>query len=167
MNAMEKRILFVCMGNICRSPAAECVFHAKIKELGHKKKVLLDSAGTTAYHTGEAPDRRMQEELRKRGIPVFGSARPVVAEDFQKFDLILAMDRSNLHDLRKRAPVEDHRADIRLFGEFCQKTPNEDIPDPYYGGRDGFVLVADRLEDGCEGLWQYLCESLEKEEDSP
>ncbi len=150
--AMDYRVLFVCMGNICRSPAAECVFRKRLKDEGLDGRVGCDSAGTIGYHTGSPPDGRMRDELSRRGYPVNGRARGLSAADLREFDLILAMDRENLADLRGLAERDGAGADIRLFCEFCREHDHEEVPDPYYGGRAGFRTVADLIEDGCDGL---------------
>ncbi|MCH8474523.1 MAG: low molecular weight phosphotyrosine protein phosphatase [Opitutales bacterium] len=161
---MSIRILFVCMGNICRSPAAECVFHQVLEEAGLSEQVEIDSAGTTAFHTGEPPDHRMQKELKKRNIPVFGNARPVGAKDFAVFDLILAMDEDNYRSLQKTSPGKEAIGELKKFGDFCKKTPQADVPDPYYGGRDGFAKVVDMLEDGSHALLEWVKEKLQARE---
>lgn len=152
------RILFVCMGNICRSPAAECVFVDRLAGAGLDGEIFVDSAGTTAFHTGEPPDPRMQKALQSRNYQVRGRARPVTAEDYRKFDLILAMDRANLRDLEARRPV-DASATIKLFGAYCGKTPGAEVPDPYYGGEAGFARVMDMLEDGSDALLAEIQQS--------
>ncbi|MCC5788185.1 MAG: low molecular weight phosphotyrosine protein phosphatase [Opitutales bacterium] len=161
---MSIRILFVCMGNICRSPAAECVFQKTLEEAGLSGQVEIDSAGTTAFHTGEPPDHRMQQELKKRKVPVFGSARPVGVEDFETFDLVLAMDEDNYRSLQKTSPGKGAKAELKKFGDFCKKTPQADVPDPYYGGRDGFAKVVDMLEDGAQSLLEWVKGKLHSKE---
>lgn len=155
---MSFRVLFVCMGNICRSPAAECVMNHLIENSGSGERVECDSAGTLGYHAGSAPDPRMQQAMRKRGIKVTGKARKVRKEDLQEFDLILAMDRDNLSELHKLDSAKQYRDKVRLFGEYCQHTPGAEVPDPYYGGEAGFEQVMDMLEDGCAQLLKELVE---------
>ncbi len=150
------------MGNICRSPAAECVFAHRIKQADLADVVDYDSAGTIGYHAGNPPDPRMKRALEARGIPVNGAARPVTAADLKEFDLILAMDRENLNDLRELDATGKYAHSIRLFGEFCTKTPAADVPDPYYGGEDGFETVLDMLEDGMDEVLGYIEQKLEK-----
>lgn len=127
-------------------------------------EVEIDSAGTTAFHTGEPPDHRMQQELKKREIPVFGRARPVEKKDFETFDLVLAMDEDNYRSLKRTRPCGESRAQLKKFGDFCQKTPQADVPDPYYGGLGGFAKVVDMLEDGSEALLAWVKEKLETRE---
>lgn len=156
------RVLFVCMGNICRSPAAECVFRHRLAQTDLDGRVRADSAGTIGYHEGDPPDSRMQRELRGRSIPVTGRARAVTKRDFQDFDLILAMDEENLENLRNLGGAAATAGRLRLFGEFCPRYPGAEIPDPYYGGADGFSQVVDMLEDGMPQLLAYIRERLEK-----
>jgi protein-tyrosine phosphatase len=156
---MSFKILFVCMGNICRSPAAECIFQQLLNKNGLEGKFTCDSAGTIDMHAGNPPDHRMQKALRTRNIPVFGSARQVQVEDFEKFDLVLAMDESNLSNLRSLDPNGRYAEKIRLFGDYCKSDSGIEIPDPYYGGQSGFDTVIDLLEDGCENLINQLQQS--------
>lgn len=148
------RILFVCMGNICRSPTAEGVMRHLLAEEGLADLVELDSAGTGGWHAGDPPDRRATATARARGIVLEGAARQVRREDFAAFDLLLAADRENLADLRALAPAgTGHK--IRLLREFdpASAGPGElDVPDPYYGGERGFEEVLDLVEAACRGL---------------
>jgi protein-tyrosine phosphatase len=149
------RLLFVCLGNICRSPTAEATMRALVREAGLEREVELDSAGTGAWHAGSAPDERATAAAARRGIALEGSARRVRAEDFDDFDLILAMDLSNLEELRRMAPSEDARAKVRLLREFdpaSAETGDLDVPDPYYGDGDGFEHVLDHVQAACSGL---------------
>ncbi|PDT17192.1 protein tyrosine phosphatase [Rhizobium sp. J15] len=146
-------ILFVCMGNICRSPLAEGIFRHLVAEAGLTGHFMIDSAGTGGWHEGEPPDRRSIATAQGHGIDIAGQrARRIRPTDFGSFDLILAMDRDNLAALGKVAPPE---ANIRLFGD-AALTTGEDIPDPYYGGPDGFELVYTRLLTGCSSLLETL-----------
>lgn len=150
------RLLFVCMGNICRSPSAEGVFRRVLAERAPHLSVEIDSAGTHDYHVGSPPDRRAIEAARRRGIDLSGlRARQVRGEDFERFDLILAMDEDNLADLRERAPVR-YRERIRLLMDFAPSAGVRHVPDPYYGGPQGFEHVLDLLEEAAEGLLQEL-----------
>ena len=142
------KLLFVCTGNICRSPTAEAVF--KKLSISEKLDFEVDSCGTHDYHVGQAPDARSQEHARRRGYDMSAQrARQISTGDFGTFDLILAMDRGHLGLLERRCPAQ-HRAKLRLFlGE-------RDVPDPYYGGADGFEEVLDLVESACAGLLQEL-----------
>jgi protein-tyrosine phosphatase len=155
------RILFVCMGNICRSPSAEAVFRHALRTRAPDLTVEIDSAGTHDYHVGAAPDRRSVEAARRRGIDMSGlRARQVTVEDFQRFDLVLAMDEENLSELRQRAPAEYHER-IRLFMEYAPHAHSRVVPDPYYGGHQGFEEVLDLLEQASEGLIAELLQRLD------
>jgi protein-tyrosine phosphatase len=139
---MTKRILFVCLGNICRSPAAEGVFLHLLREAGREAEFVVDSAGTGAWHVGEPADSRMLQAADARGIALPSVARRVETRDFDLFDYILAMDSSNLDTLRRLAPSRHHDK-IRLFREWDPDGPGEDVPDPYFGGPQGFEEVLD------------------------
>ncbi|MGO9446392.1 MAG: low molecular weight protein-tyrosine-phosphatase [Thiobacillaceae bacterium] len=154
-------VLFVCMGNICRSPMAEGVFHKLITEAGLDGQVFIDSAGTHSYHVGDSPDQRAQATLRnQRAIDISGlRGRQVGDSDFEKFDFILAMDSSNLNDLKRRASVRHHDK-IRLMLSYSRKFPNLDVPDPYYGGAEGFNDVLRMVEDGGKGLLRAIQQDL-------
>jgi protein-tyrosine phosphatase len=153
MNQQDKSsILLVCMGNICRSPTAEGVLRDKLDSAGLVDRVHLDSAGTHDYHVGKAPDRRAQEAARKRGYDLSAlRARQVSARDVSEFDLILAMDRDNFESLVRTCP-EDQRHKVRLFLSFSSRFTDQEVPDPYYGGSQGFDDVLDMVEDAAEGL---------------
>jgi protein-tyrosine phosphatase len=148
------RILFVCMGNICRSPTAEGVMRHLLAEEGLEDAIELDSAGTGGWHAGDPPDRRATAAARARGIALDGAARQVRPTDFEDFDLILAADRENLEDLRAIA-TPGTEGKVRLLREFdpgCEGAPDLDVPDPYYGGERGFEDVLDLAEAACRGL---------------
>ena len=150
---MTKRILFVCLGNICRSPAAEGVLRARARERG--MKIAIESAGTGAWHEGDPPDARMIKEAGKRGYDISHQrARKVGLADFYEFDYLLAMDLSNHTDLLNLAPP-NRTCDIRLFLDFASGEIRE-TPDPYYGGDEGFERVLDLIEDGVEAFLNYL-----------
>lgn len=154
------RILFVCLGNICRSPTAEGVMRHLVEEAGVADGFVLDSAGTGGWHVGDPPDPRSREAARRRGIVVAGAARQVSAADFHDFDLILAMDRANLRDLRAAAPP-DGTAEVRLLREYDENSVGGgdlDVPDPYYGGPDGFDDVLDLVDAACRGVLAELRE---------
>ncbi|MEM9401718.1 MAG: low molecular weight protein-tyrosine-phosphatase [Pseudomonadota bacterium] len=144
-------VLFVCMGNICRSPTAEGVFRHHATDAGVVDRLVIDSAGTHAYHVGEPPDRRSQAAAERRGISLAGiAARKVADDDFEHFDLILAMDEDNYRLLIQQSePV--HHNKIRLFLDYGG-TPEREVPDPYYGGASGFERVLDLVEDASKGL---------------
>ncbi len=144
------------MGNICRSPTAEGVFRYLVNARGVSHRFEIDSAGTHAYHVGEAPDRRSQQAARLRGIDLSGQrARAVCDDDFYAYDLILAMDEDNFADLQRRMPT-DATADVRLFLEFAPTAGIRSVPDPYYGAGDGFERVLDLVELAAEGLLTHL-----------
>lgn len=151
-----KRILFVCLGNICRSPAAEGVFLHKLEEWGLSKEFEVDSAGTGGYHIGEPADARMREAALKRGYHLPSRARKFVRGDFDKFDLIIAMDRTNMEDILALDTLNQHGDQVKLFSAFVPGNKPVDVPDPYYRGLDGFELVLDLIESGCEPLRDYL-----------
>jgi protein-tyrosine phosphatase len=153
------RILFVCMGNICRSPTAEGVMRRLVREAGLEDRVEVDSAGTGGWHAGDPPDARATAAARRRGTTLEGAARQVTVEDFDRFDLLLAMDGSNLHELRQLAPDETARARTRLLRELDPASAglvDLDVPDPYYGGPRGFDTVLDLVEAACEGLLEEV-----------
>ena len=151
MNYKEiKSVLFVCMGNICRSPSAEAVFRHKAQGQGLSLKV--DSAGTVGAHAKEKPDHRAQKVGVEKGYNFDGiKARKVTVQDFDDFDLILAMDKANLEDLQKIAPVH-LQSKAMLFLDFAKNHEENEVPDPYYGGANGFRFVLDLVEDASEGL---------------
>lgn len=150
------RILFVCMGNICRSPTAEGVFRRLVAERAPQLPLEVDSAGTHDYHVGEPPDVRAVQAAARRGIDLRHlRARQVRDEDFERFDLILAMDRDNRDELLERSPVHS-RERIRLFLEYARQPGVRDVPDPYYGGPLGFERVLDLAEEAAAGLLAEL-----------
>ena len=150
------RVLFVCLGNICRSPTAEAVLRALAPQAAPELVLEIDSAGTAGYHIGEPPDPRTRAAAARRGYDLTAlRARIVEPEDFERFDLILAMDRENLTVLRRRAPQSAH-VRLRLFLEFAPQQRLEDVPDPYYGGPNGFEEVLDLVEEAARGLLSHL-----------
>jgi protein-tyrosine phosphatase len=150
------RVLFVCMGNICRSPTAEGVFRSILEQRAPNLRVEVDSAGTHAYHLGQAPDPRACRAALRRGIDLTKQrARQVRVEDFERFDLVLAMDEVNFAQLLELAPAEYHHR-IRLFLEFAPDADRRDVPDPYYGGSNGFEFVLDLVEQASTGLVEHL-----------
>ncbi|OOV08273.1 low molecular weight protein-tyrosine-phosphatase [Rhodoferax fermentans] len=157
---MPYGILFVCMGNICRSPTADGVFRQKVAEQGLGQQVRVDSAGTHNYHPGSPPDSRAQAAAAKRGYDLSSlRARQIAAADYTSFDLILVMDQDNLAVLQDDCPSE-HQHKLRLLTEFCQVHKASVVPDPYYGGADGFEHVLDLVEDACEGLLVHVRRQL-------
>ena len=155
------RILFVCLGNICRSPTAEGVMRHVVRDEGLEDRIEIDSAGTGGWHVGAPPDERATAAARRRDIVLDGAARKFGPEDFDRFDLILAMDESNRRDLLAQAPDEDARAKVRLLREFdpdSEGAPDLDVPDPYYGGEEGFEHVLDLVDAATRGLVHRLRE---------
>jgi protein-tyrosine phosphatase len=146
------KVLFVCMGNICRSPTAEAVFRQRVERAGLKKQIKIDSAGTHSYHVGGKPDARAQQAADNRGFDLSRlRARQVRVKDFGEFDYILAMDSDNLGHLQADCP-EEYADKVRLFLDYRQNHQEQDVPDPYYGGRKGFEYVLDLVEDAADGL---------------
>jgi protein-tyrosine phosphatase len=149
-------VLMVCMGNICRSPTAEGVLRQKVQAAGLDSSVHIDSAGTIDYHVGSPPDERSARHARQRGYDLSSlRARQVHARDFERFDLILAMDWENLQELQSLCPPE-HEHKLRRLMEFAPPGLGDVVADPYYGGRDGFERVLDHVEAACEGLLGHL-----------
>ncbi|MEX1667761.1 low molecular weight protein-tyrosine-phosphatase [Zhongshania guokunii] len=145
-------VLFVCLGNICRSPTAHGVFQKMVSDVGLMDEIQIDSAGTGDWHIGRGPDPRSQAAAQSRAYDLSAlRARQVCAEDFQKFDYILAMDNSNLQDLRKMRSAQD-TCHLGLFLDFASASAVREVPDPYYGGEGGFDEVLDLVEDGARGL---------------
>ena len=155
---MSKKIgiLFVCTGNICRSPTAEGVFRHRVRAEGLENAFLIDSAGIEDYHTGDPPDSRSIKAALKRGVALDElKARKVRATDFHDFDLILAMDKGHHRALKNLKP-KDARAEVALFLDFANAEMSRDVPDPYYGGPADFTLVLDLVEEGVDGLLRHL-----------
>lgn len=156
MSGPPVRVAMVCLGNICRSPTAEGVMRWLLAERGLDAQVLLDSAGTGGWHVGERPDARATAAARARGVSLTGAARQVRAQDFDDFDLILAMDRANERDLRGLAPDAESAAKVRLLREFDTGAESLEVPDPYYGGPEGFERVIDLVHAACLGVLDSL-----------
>ncbi|XP_016506218.2 uncharacterized protein LOC107824006 [Nicotiana tabacum] len=157
-------VLFVCLGNICRSPAAEGVFTDLVKKRGLDSKFKIDSAGTINYHEGNEADPRMRAAAKRRGIAITSISRPIRPSDFKDFDLILAMDKQNKADIlgalerwihRETLPA-DAPEKVRLMCSYCKKHEETEVPDPYYGGAQGFEKVLDLLEDACDSLLESI-----------
>lgn len=153
---MSYKLLFVCLGNICRSPAAENIMNHLIEQGNLGSSIICDSAGTAGYHIGCSPDSRMAAAAMSRGIALQGRARQFNKADFEEFDLILAMDKANYRDILSLDPTGKYRDKVRLMCEFCTRHTAKEVPDPYYGGPEGFNHVIDLLTDACEGLLQKV-----------
>ena len=157
---MPYQLLFVCLGNICRSPSAENIMNHLIKREGMEHKIKCDSAGTASYHIGNPPDRRMNAAANKRGMTLLGSARQFAKSDFEEFDLILVMDRDNYADVCALDRAGKFSAKVRLMCDFCTQHTLREVPDPYYGGEAGFDQVIDLLMDACGGLLAHVKQEL-------
>ena len=155
---MVKKILFVCLGNICRSPAAEGVFKQKIKERGLEKLFVVDSAGTGGWHVGNLADPRMRETALSRGIELTSRSRKIAENDLYEFDHILVMDKDNLDAVKSL--IKDNQypvnSKIKLILSYSKNSQLEEVPDPYYGGQNGFDKVIDLLDDAIDGLIDSL-----------
>jgi len=154
------RVLFVCLGNICRSPAAEGVMRALVEAEGLGGSILVRSAGTAGWHTGKLPDQRMRNAAQNRGYNLCSRARQVNEDVLRENDLVLVMDQPNLRDVRSIDRESRHNAKIHLFCDFCTDHEEKEVPDPYYGGEQGFELVLDLLEDGCRGVLAHIRSAL-------
>ena len=154
------KILFVCLGNICRSSSAEAVMRTIINRVGLENQIEVDSAGILSYHEGELPDSRMRMHAYHRGYVLTHRSRPVCTEDFFEFDMILGMDDRNIQDLKDRAPSIETEKKIGRMTDYCRTKLVDYVPDPYYGGSQGFENVLDILEDACEGLLEALKKKL-------
>ena len=152
----KTKILFVCLGNICRSPMAEGVFNQIIEREGLQDQFVVDSAGLLDYHEGNLPDSRMRKHASNRGYHLTHRSRPVVPEDFDKFDMLIGMDKENIHGLKKIAQTAEQEAKIYIMTDYLKTLEASEVPDPYYGGPAGFEYVIDLLEDACEGLLEEL-----------
>lgn len=153
----KTKILFVCLGNICRSSSAEGVMKQLIEQAGREDEFIIDSAGILSYHQGELPDSRMRAHAARRGYDLTHRSRPVCTDDFYDFDLIIGMDDRNIDDLKDCAPSVEAWKKIHRMTEYCTKFTHADhVPDPYYGGAEGFEYVLDVLEDACAGLLEMV-----------
>lgn len=156
MDRPDYAVLFVCTGNICRSPTAHGVFLKQVHEAGLQRRVRVDSAGTHGYHVGDPPDERSQHHAARRGYDLSElRARRVEEDDFARHDLILAMDQGHLALLTQRCPPE-LRHKLQAFTQWCQRHSTTEVPDPYYGDARGFEHVLDLVEDGCAGLLAHV-----------
>lgn len=155
MKQEKIRLLFVCLGNICRSPSAEAVMKKLVKDKGLEDRFVIDSAGTIGHHAGQRADARMRTHAERRGIVLDSISRPVTTDDFYDFDLIIGMDNQNIDALKRKAPEWESVQKIHKMTDFSQKKTYDHVPDPYYGGASGFELVLDLLQDACQGLLDY------------
>ena len=158
-NIMEKpvQVLFVCLGNICRSPMAEGLFLHHVKAAGLSDQIEVDSAGTSGWHTGERPDPRMVETASRHGVELVSFGRQLTAEDFDRFDYVIVMDSSNYHEAKKLMNQSGHsRASLVKMMEFHSSRLGIDVPDPYYGGKQGFEQVYEMLDEATKGLLAHI-----------
>ena len=144
-----KKILFVCLGNICRSPGAEAIMKAFVRERGMENEFFIDSAGIYGGHSGALPDERMRKHAQKRGYVLDSRA------DFAEFDMIIGMDNQNIADLKRMAITDEEAGKIYRMTDFCRENTVKEVPDPYYGGDEGFEFVLDLLEDAVSGIFQF------------
>lgn len=158
--ASPYKLLFVCLGNICRSPSAEGIMNHLIKQRGLESQIICDSAGTSSYHIGGPPDRRMTAAAGRRNIQLTGQARQFQLSDFDEFDLILAMDKDNYQNILYLDRKGEYRHKVKLMCDFCTQHSDREVPDPYYGGEAGFNYVIDLLLDACEGLLAHVQSEL-------
>lgn len=157
----EYKVLFVCLGNICRSPAAEGVMKAQLKDKGIRG-IYVDSAGTGDYHIGDLPDRRMRSAASARGLKLDHICRQVRPSDFEEFDMIIGMDANNMRNLKRMAPTVEAEHKLHSIGEWLPKGCGYDyVPDPYYEGREGFELVLDLLESACGKLIEEISGNMD------
>jgi len=152
----KRKILFVCLGNICRSSAAQTIMQKLVDESGRGKEFEIDSAGLISFHRGEQADPRMRQHARRRGLNITHTSRPITTDDFMYFDVILGMDDSNIDRLMRLSPSVECDKKVKRMTDYSQRLPVDHVPDPYYGGASGFEQVLDILEDACEGLLASL-----------
>lgn len=157
------KILFVCLGNICRSATADEIMRTLLKKKGLDKTIEIDSAGTSSYHRGELPDERMRMHALRKGYNLTHLSRPVCTDDFYNFDLILGMDDRNIDTLKDMAPDIETEKKIARMTDYCRTKIVDYVPDPYYGGAQGFENVIDILEDACQGLLESIQDDLNKQ----
>jgi Protein-tyrosine-phosphatase len=158
MEAKNKpvKVLFVCMGNICRSPSGEAVMNTYIENAGLSDKIICDSAGTIGFHAGEPADRRMQSHAIKRNYNLTSISRQIKASDFEQFDYIIGMDDDNMINMQPFMPNASYQNKMSKMTDYCSNSNPGYVPDPYYGGSAGFEQVLDLLEDACEGLLEQI-----------
>lgn len=160
---MDKtKILFVCLGNICRSACAEAVMKDIVAKRGLEDKFEIDSAGLISYHEGEQADPRMRQHASARGINITSIARKIKDADFRHFDMIIGMDNDNIARLTSNAPTQESALKISKMTDYCLNYDADSVPDPYYGGADGFELVLDLLNDACNGLIDNIITNTDK-----
>lgn len=161
MDSKTIKVCFVCLGNICRSPLAQGVFEYLVEQKGLQDKIQISSAGTGSWHVGKQPDSRMHATAKRRGINMKSRARQFQPEDFNQFDLVLAMDQTNRNDLKEMCPSLDAEKKLRLFRSFDPEcNGDEDVPDPYYGGGDGFEHVFEIVHRTCPEILKYITSEL-------
>ena len=154
---MKRGVLFICLGNICRSCTAEEIFRTLVRRAGREAEFCIDSAGLIDYHEGELPDERMRSHAARHGYRLTHRSRPVGEADFSRFSLVVAMDERNREALLRLAPTEADRTKVVMMADYLRHHPGHTVvPDPYYGGPEGFELVIDLLEDACEGLLESV-----------
>ncbi|HUF13273.1 MAG TPA: low molecular weight protein-tyrosine-phosphatase [Longimicrobiales bacterium] len=159
MDSSRVRVLFVCMGNICRSPLAEAVFHDLVTRARLSDRISIESAGIGSWHVGELPDPRTRSVAEKRGLRLTSRARQVEFDDLDRFHLVIAMDEENVRGLERIRAQAAPGAEVRRLREFDPQADELDVPDPYYGGDDGFERVHDMIERACEGLLEHIRET--------
>lgn len=152
------KVVFVCLGNICRSPSGEGIFASIVKDRGYAEAIMIDSAGTSAYHVGEQADSRMRKHASRKGYKLESRSRQLVYSDLEKFDYIIAMDSSNYRDIMRLDRAKLYKSKVYMMCDFSKEYFNHDIPDPYYGGPEGFDTVILMLEEACSGLLNYIVE---------
>ncbi|MEB3230426.1 MAG: low molecular weight protein-tyrosine-phosphatase [Leptolyngbyaceae bacterium] len=160
METKPYKLLFVCLGNICRSPSAEGIMNHLLEQRQLTNQIECDSAGTSSYHIGSSPDSRMTAAAKRQGIRLSGRSRQFVLEDFDQFDLILAMDKSNYQDILRLDRQGQYGDRVRLMCHYCRHHSDDEVPDPYYGGEAGFNYVIDLLQDACEGLLDEVLKKI-------
>lgn len=159
MEDRKIKILFVCLGNICRSPSAEAVFKAYVTQAGLSNRIMIDSAGLIAHHQGEQADRRMRVHASRRGYNLTSISRPITYDDFFHFDYIIGMDESNREKLLQKAPTQECAEKVSLLTDWHEQPILNYVPDPYYGGAEGFEQVLDLIESCCPYLLQKLIDN--------
>ncbi len=150
------KVLFVCMGNICRSPSAEAVFQAYVENAGLSDKIYIDSAGTIGYHAGNPADARMKRHAIQRNYKLTSISRQLKTSDFEEFDYVVGMDEDNMHNMKSFMPSPNSEEKTSLMSDYCSNNNPGYVPDPYYGGSEGFEQVLDLLEDACNGLLNHI-----------